>query len=82
MKKLLRSSEARWRELHMLLCALERSAEASARLDAYLPEYSSQLERRIVRFDARMRTLERMMTSEMNRLTCEKLFMDLGRKRQ
>lgn len=66
----------------MLLYALERSAEFSARLDAYMPQYPSQLENKIAAFDVRMRTLEDLILREMNRLTSERLFLDLSRKRR
>ncbi len=77
----LRLSSARWRQLSALLVAVERGVDASARLDAHQahafgrPRVGPGLA-----FDRRLCRLEARIDYELDRLTAERLRLDLDEK--
>jgi len=81
---LTRASTRRWMQLGALLTSFERCLEASARLDgarrtaAGTTTGDAQL---AWRFEHRLKTLERRIDREFDRLTTERLVQDLAAKR-
>lgn len=83
-----RTSSDRWRRLSVLLSAVERGVEASARLDAYgprgagRPSIIGKHHHGLARFNARLSVLERRVDHELDLLTAERLISDLARRQQ
>lgn len=79
----LRASTRRWTQLSALLRSFERCCEASARLDGAAQHRAYVTTRGVApaaRVDARLRTLERAIDREFDRLTAERLRQDLAWK--
>jgi hypothetical protein len=79
----LRASRRRWTTLSGLLTAFERGVDACARLDAYHPGGRMTFARhdaQAVIFDTRLRALEQRLDRELDRLTAERLRVDLAQK--
>lgn len=86
-----RSSDERWGKLFLLLRSFERAIEASSRLDAYLPrldrkgretDVSPALYEQFVSFDRRLVGIERRIDLEFDRLSSDRLRVDLALKIQ
>jgi hypothetical protein len=77
-----RTSSVRWLTISTLLMALERSVETNARLDAYSPsDEVPQTNQAAARFDRRLRIIETRIDHELDRLTVERLTLDLATKK-
>jgi hypothetical protein len=88
----IRTSADRWKALSQLLAAMERAFEGTARLDAYddeepprtgkpgRPRLCPSHEQRL-KVGARLRTLEDWIDREVDRLTAERVYAELARKR-
>lgn len=85
----MRNSSQRWLTLSILLNALERCMEANARLDARTevtilrgrPRFNHSAESGAA-VGARIDLMSQRISREMNRLTVERLQLDLVRKQQ
>ena len=86
---LVRTSDQRWGQLFLLLRAFERAVEVSSRLDAYLPQFDAHGDELPVgphkyeqfkRFEFRLRRIEQRIDLEFDRLTSDRLRVDLTRK--
>ena len=80
------ASTRRWERLTVLLGAMERCTEQAARLDAYRhrgqgPGVNHHADH-LVQFNHRLEVLEARFDIEIDRLTVERLMIDLGRKRR
>jgi len=75
----LRTSARHWGELTCLLAAFERCTEACSRLDAYRALVkNSHFERR--EFEGRLKRLTALVDREVDRVTAERLMVDLRLK--
>jgi hypothetical protein len=85
-----RSSSRRWVKLSVLLTSLERGVEALARIDAHTAPTAPRRGRPpidggsagLLAFDARLRALEQRLDRELDRLTVERLTLDLEEKQR
>jgi len=79
-----RRSSDRWTKLSVLLTSIERSVEASARMDAHMKVSGSigATHEGLIAFDARLRLLERRIDRELDLLTVERLTLDLHAKQR
>lgn len=78
-----RVSAARWRRLSQLLIDVERGMAAAARLDAHDIRLRRSVGRTrgTVRLNCQLTALEHQIDRELDRLTAERLTVDLAEKR-
>jgi hypothetical protein len=79
----LRTSAAHWSKLSMMLSSFEKCVEACSRLDAYRVSANRvKGERRDMHaFDCRIDALRMMLDKEIDRVTAERLLLDLSVKK-
>lgn len=80
-----RASTRRWMQLATLLAAFERCVEATARLDGVERRFdhlSTHDVHQAVRLEQRLKTLEAHVDRACDRLTAERLILDVTEKRR
>jgi len=86
----IRTSSERWSQLFMLMMSFEHAIEASSRLDAYDDKQDARghasrkvtlvKQRKAARFNTRLVAIEHHIDAEFDRLTSDKLRLELAEK--